>query len=253
MMEELEYNKKIAFSFIGIFFCFVDFIYGLIYFLISKNHMHILVHLFTTLTIDILKYIFEIYFFFNESSIKLLIIFLLSTSQFYLILDFLYKILSTLDFGQCEKVFHKFFSTSIFCLIIFPYEKIMDSSFFHSVKFFLIITIICYLNNFIRKRIKEFITNIYDKIGDNLFLLGILYNVPFLIYIAAFASCTFEFFKIFQIDELYKSYIDFGMILCKELVKNSVFIFLSGILYLSMADLETKNVNKTVEIKVGKM
>ena len=70
ILEELDYNRKIAFSYIGIFFCFLDFIYGLIYFLISRNHMQILFYLLLLITIDILQKIFEIIFFFNESSIK---------------------------------------------------------------------------------------------------------------------------------------------------------------------------------------
>jgi hypothetical protein len=43
------------------------------------------------------------------------------------------------------------------------------------------------------------------------------------------------------------------MILCEELIKNGAFIFLSGILYLYIIDVEIKNVNKPVEIKVEKM
>ena len=254
VIDELEYNKKIAFSFIGIFFCFMDFVYGLIFFLITRNHMQIFIYLIIILTIDILKTIFEIFFFNNDSNAKLLILFILSSSQFYIIIDFVYKILSNLDFGKFEKVFHKYFSTSIFGLIIFPYEQIVSSSStFHAIKFCLMIIIICYLNYFIRKRIMEFISSVYDKIGDNLFLLGIIYNIPFLIYIGAFGSCVFEFLKIFQIDELYISYIIFGIILCKELIKNGTFIFLSGILYLYIIDLEVKNINKPVEIKVEKM
>ena len=254
VIDELEYNKRIAFSYIGIFFCFIDFLYGLIYFLISRNHMQIFCNLIIILAIDILKIIFEIFFFSNESNTKLLIIFILSSSQFYIIIDFVYKILSSLDFGKFEKVFHKFFSTSVFGIIIFPYEQIVNfSSTFHTIKFCLMIMIICYLSYFIRKRIMEFISSVYDKIGDNLFLLGILYNTPFLIYFGAFGSCIFELLKIFQIDELYISYSIFGMILCEELIKNGAFIFLSGILYLYIIDVEIKNVNKPVEIKVEKM
>ena len=253
VLDELEYNKKIAFSYIGIFFCFTDFFYGLIYFLISRNHMLIFINLVMILTIDILKNIFEIFFFSNESNTKLLIIFILSSSQFYIIIDFIYKILSNLDFGKFEKIFHKFFSTSVLGIIIFPYEQIMNSSStFHTIKFCLMIMIICYLNYFIRKRIMEFISSVYDKIGDNLFLLGILYNIPFLIYFGAFGSCIFELLKIFQIDELYISYSIFGMILCKELIKNGAFIFLSGILYLYIIDVEVKNVNKPIEKKLKK-
>ena len=63
VIDELEYNKKIAFSYIGIFFCFIDFLYGLIYFLISRNHMQIFIYLIIILTIDVLKTIFEIFSF----------------------------------------------------------------------------------------------------------------------------------------------------------------------------------------------
>ena len=74
-----------------------------------------------------------------------------------------------------------------------------------------------------------------------------------MIYFAAFVSCALTFFTFFINDELYINYISLGFIICNELLKNCVFIFLSGILYLSMADLETKNISKSVEIKVGKM
>ena len=254
ILEELDYNRKIAFSYIGIFFCFLDFIYGLIYFLISRNHMQILFYLLLLITIDILQKIFEIIFFFNESSIKSLIIFILSTCQFYIIIAFIYIILVHMDFGQCEKIFHKFFSTAGFGIMIFPYEKIIESSLlFNILKLILMIAIVCYLNFFIRKKIKEFITNLIDKIGDNMFLYGILYNIPYLIYFSVFVTFFFEFFKIYQYDELYKSYFNFGEILCKELIKNGTFIFLSGILYLYIIDLEVKNVSKPVEIRVDKM
>ena len=74
-----------------------------------------------------------------------------------------------------------------------------------------------------------------------------------MIYFAAFVSCSLTFLKFFINNELYINYISLGFIISNELLKNCVFIFLSGILYLSIADLETKNVNKSVEIKVGKM
>ena len=86
-----------------------------------------------------------------------------------------------------------------------------------------------------------------------MFLYGILYNIPYLIYFSVFVTFFFEFFKIYQYDELYKSYFNFGEILCKELIKNGTFIFLSGILYLYIIDLEVKNVSKPVEIRVDKM
>ena len=69
VIDELDYNKKIAFSYIGIFFCFIDFLYGLIYFLISRNHMQIFYNLIIILAIDILK-IFLKYFSFPMNQIQ---------------------------------------------------------------------------------------------------------------------------------------------------------------------------------------
>lgn len=254
IIEELDYNRKIAFSYIGIFFCFMDFIFGFIYFLISKNYMNILSYLLLIITLDILQRLFEIVFFQYELNIKTLIIFILSTCQFYIIIGFIYKIISHLDLDRCETNFHKFFTTSIFAVIIFPYEQIIESStYFNFLKFILMIIIACYLNYFIRKKIKEFIVSVFDKIGDNIFLFGILYNIPYLIYFSAFGYCSIEFLKIYLNDELYVSYFSFGNIIFKELIKNGMLIFLAGILYLYIIDVEVKNVNKPVEIKVEKM
>ena len=241
------YDEKIVFSYTGIFFCFIDFLFGFIYFLISKNNMKIFFYLLSILTMDILKRVYEIYFFSDESNRKSLIVLFLSISQFHTIISFLFEVLSNLEFNENDKTFHKIISTCIYGSMI-EFEWIN----YNSIKLVLMIMLIYYLNYFLRKGIKEFIIIFLDKIGDNIFLYSILYNIPYLIYFAAFVSCALTFLTFF-INDGYISYISLGFIICNELLKNSVFIFLSAILYLSMADLETKNISKSVEIKVGNM
>ena len=241
------YNEKIGFSYINIFFCFLDFLFGFIYFLISKNYMKIFFYLLSILTIDILKRVYEIYFFSDESSRKSLIILFLSISQFHIIISFLLEVLSNLEFNEETKKFHLTISSCIYGSIIE-----FDWNNYNSIKFALMILLIFHLNYFLRKEINEFIIIFLDKIGDNIFLYGVLYNIPYLIYFAAFVSCVLTFLTFF-INDGYISYISLGYIICNELLKNCVFIFLSGIVYLSIMDLEAKNVNKSVEIKVGKM
>lgn len=242
------YDEKIVFSYTGIFFCFIDFLFGFIYFLISKNNMKIFFYLLSILTMDILKRVYEIYFFSDESNRKSLTVLFLSISQFHTIISFLFEVLSNLEFNENDKTFHKIISTCIYGSMI-EFEWIN----YNSIKLVLMIMLIYYLNYFLRKGIKEFIIIFLDKISDNIFLYGILYNIPYLIYFAAFGSCALTFLSFFINNKLYINYISLGFIICNELLKNCVFISLSGILYLSITDLETKNVNKSVEIKVRKM
>ena len=242
------YDDMMGLSYIGIFFCFIDFLLGIIYFIISKNNMKIFLHLLSVLTIDILKRLYEIYYYADESYIKSLIILCLSAAQFYIIISFLFRVLSNLDYSEKEKLFHKIISTCIYGSII-----ICENYNYYSIKLVLIILLICYLHFILRKGIKEYINIFLDKIGDNILLYGILYNIPYLIYCAAFASCGLTCLTFFINNGIYLGYISLGFIIFNELLKNCTFIFLSGILYLSNADLEIKNVGKPVEIKVGKL
>ena len=255
IIEELEENKKIGFAIVGIFFCFIDFIFLFIYFQISKKNNLFFFDLFLIISIDILQRIFDIFFFKYELSIKSVINFIISNCQFFYIISFITKVLSNMDIDQYEKNTYRIIPTCIFGLMIFPYDRIVRSPSFNANRFISIIVIIFYLNSFIRKKIRIYIGNIYDKIGDNLFLYGILYNMPYIIFIGASLICLLEILKIFQYDELFKSYFDFGIIIFKELIKNCTFILLAGIQYFFINDIETNkaNINKHVEIKVDKM
>ena len=146
----LFYNEKIGFSYIGIFFCFVDFLFGFIYFLISKNNMKIFFYLLSILTFDITKRVYEIYLFSDESSRKSLIILFLSISQFHTIILFLFEVLSNLEFNEKEKTFHKTISTCIYGTIIeFEWNN------YNSIKFVLMIFAYFLSELFFKKRNKR--------------------------------------------------------------------------------------------------
>ena len=241
------YDEKIGFSYIGIFFCLVDFVYGVCYFLISKNNMRIFLYLLSILTLDILQRLYEISYFLDDSGTKCLIVLLMSATKFYIIISFVFRVLSNLDFSEKEKLIHKIISTCIYGCII-----IAESYNFMSIKLILMILLIFYLHYFLKKGINEFISIFLDKIGDNIFLYGVLYNIPYLIYCSACALCFVTCLTFFPMTEVYLGYIGIGIMIFSELLKNCVFLFLSGLLYLSMGDLEVKS-GKPVEIKVGKM
>ena len=192
--------------------------------------------------------LYEISYFLDDSGTKCLIVLLMSATKFYIIISFVFRVLSNLDFSEKEKLIHKIISTCIYGCII-----IAENYNFMSIKLILMILLIFYLHYFLKKGINEFISIFLDKIGDNIFLYGVLYNIPYLIYCAAFASCGLTCLTFFINNGIYLGYISLGFIICNELLKNCTFIFLSGILYLSNADLEIKNVGKPVEIKVGKL
>ena len=242
-MSKLEENKRTGFSIIELFFCCIDLIFGFIYCIMSRNSIQILINISVIILLDIFDRIFQIFFFSINSNIKSLIIFIISLSQFYYIICFITNIVSNMDIDNCQKQGHKIILTSFFGLIIFPYEEIMKNSKLNYYRFIFIIIIICYINYFIRKKIDEYINNIYEKISEKLFLYGIIYFVPYFIYFSSFALCFLEFTKIFILDELFKSYFLFASIIFKEVIKNCTFIFLGGILYLFVFDLEFKNNN----------
>ena len=243
IMSKIEENKRTGFSIIELFFCFIDFIYGFIYCIMSRNSLQILINILVIILLDIIDRIFQIFFFTINLNIKSLIIFILSLSQFYYIICFIINILSNMDIDNCQKQRHKIILTSFFGLIVFPYEEIIKNTKLNYYRFIFIIIIICYTNYFIRKKMDEYINNIYEKINENLFLYGIIYFIPYFIYFSSFALCFLEFTKIFLFDELYKSYFLFASIIFKEVIKNCTFIFLGGILYLFAFDLEFKNSN----------
>ena len=189
----------------------------------------------------------EISYFLDDSGTKCLIVLLMSATKFYIIISFVFRVLSNLDFSEKEKLIHKIISTCIYGCII-----IAENYNFMSIKLILMILLIFYLHYFLKKGINEFISIFLDKIGDNIFLYGVLYNIPYLIYCSAFALCFVTCLTFFPMTEVYLGYIGIGIMIFSELLKNCVFLLFSGLLYLSMGDLEVKS-GKPVEIKVGKM
>ena len=254
--QTIEDNHKIAFRIIQYFFSGSDILIILLNLCMTKFYFNRITKIFILMVLDILIRAFELYTYSIQNSfVKDLFLAIVESCQFVLIISHINKGFANAD-NYVNKTqigsFEYILFTSLFSLIIFPFEKyFIKSNTFYICKHLVIFVFLFFFYQYLMNRYKIFLISVSDLIQTNILLDSMIKNMPCMAYFTYSLKCFVKISTLFVKNKLYSSYLDMGIITLNELGKYSIFVLLGALLYIFESEPYFINKNYKYDVSVN--